>query len=149
MCIMGWSISVTEGVCISIAGGLAADYTVHIAHAFIHTSITGSYERAQGAFSKLLTPLAAGGLTTLAAVLPLFFCNLLLFNRFGAFIAALVLCSFINAAVFFILLLLIAGPDGDEGSMLSLRCFRKSMVQEVDSEHCQGKGKETEEKFPS
>ncbi|KAJ1448385.1 hypothetical protein M885DRAFT_147143 [Pelagophyceae sp. CCMP2097] len=96
MAIAGWKVNIIESIDISIAGGMAVDYILHLAHAFNHQEsfLTGE-GRVRGALGEMGVSVLSGALTTLSATCALFCCQLLWFRNFGIFIALLVVWSIV------------------------------------------------------
>merc|ERR1719502_2206730 len=113
--LVGWKVEVVISLCLTIAGGLAVDYVVHIAHAYTHAAAATAVGRARTALREMGISVLSGGLTTLAATLPLHFCVISFFYKFGAFMWMLVGASFSVATVGFIALLARFGPENGSG----------------------------------
>jgi predicted RND superfamily exporter protein len=96
MAVAGWKVNIIESIDISIAGGMAVDYILHLAHAFNHQEsfLTGE-GRVRGALGEMGVSVLSGALTTLSATCALFCCQLLWFRNFGIFIALLVIWSIV------------------------------------------------------
>ena len=70
----------------SIAGGMAVDYVLHMSHAYNHQdpSLTSS-ERVRLAMGEMGISVLSGCITTFGACCALFSCDLLWFKMFGYF----------------------------------------------------------------
>ena len=96
---------------------LWTDYVVHIAHAFTHSHRAGAAERARAAIGDLGISVVSGGVTSICASVPLLFCNMQFFGKFGIFMITLVGCSFLSATVGLIAILVTFGPDQGQGDL--------------------------------
>ena len=96
MVILGWQLGSTESILIAIIAGFSVDYVVHLAHAYEIAS-GDCYERITEAFSDLGTSVFNGMITSVVASIPLFFCQLQFFAKFGTFLCLTILFSWIFA----------------------------------------------------
>jgi len=94
MVILGWKLGSIEAILISVVAGFSVDYVVHLAH---------SYKRVNGetatritkAFSEMGLSVMNGMVTSVGASLPLFFCQLQFFKKFGIFLCVIIAFSWI------------------------------------------------------
>lgn len=85
MVLLGWDLSSLESILIAVTAGFSVDYVVHLAHAY--ESAKGSTEeRVKSAFSDMGISVLNGMITSIAASIPLFFCQLTFFAKFGTFL---------------------------------------------------------------
>jgi len=100
MVMMGWELGSVEGILISVVAGFSVDYVVHLAHA---------YEQAEGdtalrirkAFRQMGISVMNGMVTSVGASIPLFFCQLQFFKKFGTFLCVIIAFSWIFANIAF------------------------------------------------
>merc|ERR1711966_527070 len=90
---MGGSI---ESTLIGIIAGFSVDYVVHLAHAYEIAS-GDTYARVTEAFSDLGISVFNGMITSVLAKIPLFFCSLQFFAKFGTFLCLTIAYSWIFA----------------------------------------------------
>lgn len=96
MTILGWSLGSIEAILISILAGFSVDYTVHLAHAYTHAHGDTS-QRVKESFGDMGTSVFSGMLTSVVASIPLFFCSLTFFFKFGVFLCITIFFSWIFA----------------------------------------------------
>ncbi|KAL3943277.1 MAG: hypothetical protein SGBAC_002648 [Bacillariaceae sp.] len=104
MVMMGWSLGSIESILIGITAGFSVDYVVHLAHAY-EIADGDTYERLEEAFADLGISVFNGMLTSVAASIPLFFCQLQFFAKFGTFLCLTIAFSWIFANFGFMCLL--------------------------------------------
>ena len=97
--------------------GMSIDYAVHLAHFYVHAQ--GSrYERTREAMFGVGVSVLGGAITTIGAGIPLFFCVVMFFFTQGLFIFFTALCALYFSLFFLLPLLMIAGPEGDQGNIV-------------------------------
>merc|ERR1712119_185217 len=96
MVILGWTLGSIESTLIGIIAGFSVDYVVHLAHAYEIAS-GDTNERIVEAFSDLGISVFNGMVTSVAASIPLFFCQLQFFAKFGTFLCLTIAFSWIFA----------------------------------------------------
>lgn len=101
---LGWSLGSIESILISITAGFAVDYVVHLAHAYERAK-GDTYERIATAFGEMGISVLSGMVTSVGASIPLFFCQLQFFKKFGTFICLTIAFSWIFANFFFMSIL--------------------------------------------
>merc|ERR1719330_337424 len=101
---LGWTLGTIEAILISILAGFSVDYVIHLAHAYSHAE--GSCEdRIMEAFGEMGISVFSGMLTSVVASIPLFFCTLTFFAKFGTFLCLTIAMSWIFANFGFMSLL--------------------------------------------
>lgn len=101
---LGWTLGVIEAILISILAGFSVDYVIHLAHAYVEAE--GDTEtRVKEAFEDMGTSVFSGMLTSVVASIPLFFCTLTFFAKFGTFLCLTIALSWIFANFGFMSLL--------------------------------------------
>eukprot|EP00526_Cylindrotheca_closterium_P002020 CAMPEP_0113628530 /NCGR_PEP_ID=MMETSP0017_2-20120614/14784_1 /TAXON_ID=2856 /ORGANISM="Cylindrotheca closterium" /LENGTH=1069 /DNA_ID=CAMNT_0000538841 /DNA_START=11 /DNA_END=3220 /DNA_ORIENTATION=+ /assembly_acc=CAM_ASM_000147 len=96
MVMIGWELGSIESILIGITAGFSVDYVVHLAHAY-EIADGDTYERVEEAFADLGISVFNGMLTSVAASIPLFFCQLQFFAKFGTFLCLTIAYSWIFA----------------------------------------------------
>jgi hypothetical protein len=102
--IIGWTLGVIEAIMISILAGFSVDYVIHLAHAYTHAE-GDTDERIKAAFGDMGISVFSGMLTSVVASIPLFFCTLTFFAKFGTFLCLTIVLSWIFANFGFMSLL--------------------------------------------
>lgn len=93
---LGWTLGTIEAILISILAGFSVDYVIHLAHAYNHAE--GSVdERVIAAYGDMGISVFSGMLTSVVASIPLFFCTLTFFAKFGTFLCLTITLSWIFA----------------------------------------------------
>merc|ERR1712072_684 len=88
----------TEAVLISILAGFSVDYVVHLAHAYVQNhQAPNNDERVRAAFKEMGVSVFSGMFTSVVAAIPLFFCTITFFSKFGTFLCLTITFSWINA----------------------------------------------------
>lgn len=96
MVMLGWSLGSIESILIGIIAGFSVDYVVHLAHAY-EIAEGDTYERVTEAFGDLGISVFNGMVTSVAASIPLFFCQLQFFAKFGTFLCLTIAFSWLFA----------------------------------------------------
>jgi protein dispatched 1 len=94
--ILGWDLGSIESILIGIIAGFSVDYVVHLAHAY-EIADGDTNDRITEAFSDLGISVFNGMITSVAASIPLFFCQLQFFAKFGTFLCLTIAFSWIFA----------------------------------------------------
>ncbi|KAL7471675.1 hypothetical protein ACHAXS_011976 [Conticribra weissflogii] len=96
MVMLGWQLGSIESILIGIIAGFSVDYVVHLAHAYEIAS-GDCYDRLNEAFSDLGISVFNGMITSVVASIPLFFCQLQFFAKFGTFLCLTIAFSWVFA----------------------------------------------------
>jgi len=107
---IGWSVSVLESICLTILVGLSVDYTIHLANSWRESDLKNREKRLQAALLEIGISVFSASIITFLACIPLFFCYVLFFKKFGIFIAMTIFWSTIYAFGVFCALLAFYGP---------------------------------------
>ena len=96
MVLLGWYLGSIESILIGIIAGFSVDYVVHLAHAYesAHGDVP---ERITAAFGDMGISVMNGMVTSVAAAVPLFFCQLQFFAKFGIFLCSTIAFSWLFA----------------------------------------------------
>ncbi len=101
---LGWTLGTIEAILISILAGFSVDYVIHLAHAYHHAE--GDVDsRVIAAYGDMGISVFSGMLTSVVASIPLFFCTLTFFAKFGTFLCLTIVLSWIFANFGFMSLL--------------------------------------------
>merc|ERR1712164_77576 len=96
MVILGWELGSIESILIAVIAGFSVDYVVHLAHSY--ESADGDADgRVRAAFGDMGISVLNGMITSVAASIPLFFCQLTFFAKFGTFLCLAIAFSWIFA----------------------------------------------------
>lgn len=93
---IGWTLGSIESILIALLAGFSVDYVVHLAHAY-EIAKGDTYARLTKAFSDMGISVLNGMITSVAASIPLFFCQLQFFSKFGTFLCLTIAFSWIFA----------------------------------------------------
>ena len=104
MVMLGWNLGSIEAILIGVIAGFSVDYVVHLAHAY-EVAEGDTSTRIKEAFSDLGISVFNGMVTSVAASIPLFFCQLQFFAKFGTFLCLTIAYSWIFANFGFMSLL--------------------------------------------
>jgi hypothetical protein len=96
MVMIGWDLGSIEAILISIVAGFSVDYVVHLAHAYVQSS-GDTAERITQAFGEMGISVLNGMVTSVGASIPLFFCQLQFFKKFGTFLCLTIAFSWLFA----------------------------------------------------
>lgn len=116
-----------ENVFTILVVGMAIDYAVHLAHFYIHAQGADTrYDKARDALFGVGISVIGGAITTVGAGIPLLFCVVMFFYTQGLFIIFTAICALFHAFFFLMPLLMIAGPEGNQGDLSTLyRALRR------------------------
>merc|ERR1712003_172297 len=104
MVMLGWNLGSIESTLIGIIAGFSVDYVVHLAHAY-EIAQGDTYARVTEAFGDLGISVFNGMITSVVASIPLFFCQLQFFKKFGTFLCMVIAFSWLFANFAFMSLL--------------------------------------------
>jgi len=100
MVLLGWSLGSIESILIGIIAGFSVDYVVHLAHSYKSAS-GDTTMRIKEAFNDMGISVFNGMITSVAASIPLFFCQLQFFKKFGTFLCIVIGFSWLFANFLF------------------------------------------------
>merc|ERR1711976_370027 len=86
---LGWTLGTIEAILISILARFSVDYAIHLAHAYVHSKSNTIEGRITSAYGEMGISVFSGMLTSVVASIPLFFCTLTFFAKFGTFLCLL------------------------------------------------------------
>merc|ERR1712150_40651 len=96
MVMSNWSLGSIEAILICILAGFSVDYVVHLAHAY-ERAHGDTEDRVRAAFGEMGISVFNGMITSVGASIPLFFCRLQFFKKFGAFLCFTIAFSWLFA----------------------------------------------------
>ena len=116
-----WDLGVAESIAGIIIIGFSVDYTVHLGHMYTdaekqlgHVDRVSKFEHA----SREIVPTVVGGaITTAGAGCFMFLCQLMFFVKMAALIVSTIVLSYIYSLGFFMSLLLVMGPEHNQGNV--------------------------------
>merc|ERR1712176_1612782 len=111
--VFGWKLGQIESIAATILVGLAVDYVVHVANAYMESKKGDRYSRVKHALTEMGGTVLGGAVTSLGASFFLLLCNFQFFAKFGVFMFLTIGLSFLFVFCFFIPVLLIVGPEED------------------------------------
>merc|ERR1712003_60420 len=97
MVLLGWQLGSIESILIAVIAGFSVDYVVHLAHSYEAADANTTSERVKAAFGDMGISVMNGMITSIAASIPLFFCQLSFFAKFGTFLCATIAFSWVFA----------------------------------------------------
>lgn len=109
MKLCGLSFGAVSALALALVLGMSVDYIIHIAHAFKNTLLPERFQKSRATVLARATSIGSAAATTLAAVSPLLFAQLLPLREFGQIFVLVTLVS-LCFSVAFLLLLMIGGP---------------------------------------
>lgn len=118
--LLGFAFGMFECIFIILTCGMAIDYAVHLAHFYKHASGT-RVERATSALHGVGLSIIGGAITTMGAGAPQFMCVILFFRLNGTFIFLTSGLALLFSFFMMIPLLMIAGPEGQQGELCFFR----------------------------
>ena len=105
MVMFGWQLGSIEAILIAIVTGFSVDYVVHLAHAYERANAITTQSRLRAAFGEMGISVLNGMMTSVGASIPLFFCQLQFFSKFGTFMCLMIAFSWLFANFLFMGLL--------------------------------------------
>lgn len=102
-------LGVTAALALSLVIGMSVDYIIHFAHAYNQSLFRERFYKSRAALFARAPSIASSAATTLAAVVPLLFAQLLPLREFGQ-IFALVTCVSLLFSAGFVCALMLVGP---------------------------------------
>ena len=110
--LLGWELNILESVTISIAVGLAVDFTAHYAIAYISTAFNcDRVRRVEIAIFRMAPAISLAAMTSLIAGAGMLPATVLIYHKFGVFLIITISSSWFLSTYFFLPLLSICGPQ--------------------------------------
>merc|ERR1719242_2512320 len=131
---LGWPFGIIEIISVPTVVGLTIDYALHITHAYIHSPFPDRVRRAKSAVNDLGSSVFASAMTTISAMMILYFATIVIFSDLGWVVGATT--AFGVALALFVLppCLMYTGPQYDQchfswfcpQSMNGIKCGKHS-----------------------
>merc|ERR1712176_791651 len=80
---LGWPFGIIEIISVPTVVGLTIDYALHITHAYIHSPFPDRVRRAKSAVNDLGSSVLASAMTTISAMVILYFATIVIFSDLG------------------------------------------------------------------
>jgi len=109
--VVGWKLGQIESIAATVLVGLAVDYVVHVANAYMEAKKGDRESRVKNALMEMGGTVFGGAVTSLGASFFLLLCNFQFFAKFGVFMFLTIGLSFLFVFLFFVPILLICGPE--------------------------------------
>jgi hypothetical protein len=113
---MGWRLGVMETINLILVPGLAVDYTVHLADAYLSSRYDSRQERVADMLAEVGVSILSGAVSTMGSGLVMYGAPIAFFSKFATYILVTITLSITFSLGFFTCLLAVAGPQGDFGS---------------------------------
>ncbi|XP_054720432.1 protein dispatched homolog 1-like [Uloborus diversus] len=112
--LMGWKLNILESTTVSIAIGLAVDFTLHYGVAYRLSAQEDRESSVIFSLSRVGSPVAMAAFTTFMAGALIFPSVILAYVQIGRFLVILVTVSWLYSTFFFMSLLSVAGPQNGQ-----------------------------------
>ena len=109
--VIGWQLGQIESIAATVLVGLAVDYVVHMANAYMESKKSDRESRVKNALTEMGGTVLGGAVTSLGASFFLLLCNFQYFAKFGVFMFLTIGLSFLFVFFFFVPVLLLIGPE--------------------------------------
>ena len=109
--------------------GFSVDFTVHLAHMYVDSEAPTRNEKMAHSARTMGLTVVMGGITTMGAGLFMYFCVVTFFTKFCILICSTIGFSLAAALLFFMPLVAVAGPAGEQGSLKAC-CKKEGTVPE-------------------
>eukprot|EP00928_Gymnodinium_smaydae_P032963 TRINITY_DN23744_c0_g2_i3.p1 TRINITY_DN23744_c0_g2~~TRINITY_DN23744_c0_g2_i3.p1 ORF type:complete len:1014 (+),score=160.44 TRINITY_DN23744_c0_g2_i3:2369-5410(+) len=117
MPMLGWSLGEYECIFVIACVGLSVDYTLHLLHAYNHSTFDLRLDRSRAALGEMGISVFSSAITTLMATSLLFGCGMQFFFQFGGFIFIVILLSIFMSILYLMPLMMFLGPEYDQGKI--------------------------------
>jgi hypothetical protein len=84
--IMRWPLGAMEALSVTIFVGMACDYCLHIAHAFMHSEAPSQHLKVRQALTMVGNSVLGAAITTIGSCVFLMFCVIIFFKKMGIII---------------------------------------------------------------
>ena len=106
---LGVPLGITAALALALVLGMSVDYIIHLAHAYKNSMFSDRYHKSRAAIFARGQSIASAAITTLGAVMPLLWAQLLPLRQFGTVFALVTVIS-LAFAFFFLAILMVIGP---------------------------------------
>lgn len=134
-----WDLGVAESIAGIIIIGFSVDYTVHLGHMYTdgeeQLGVTDRVSKFEHASREIVPTVVGGAITTAGAGCFMFFCQLQFFVKMAALIVSTILLSYVYSLGFFMSVLLVIGPEKDQGKVKVITdwLFKKLNIGDSDT----------------
>mmetsp|Transcript_7818 Transcript_7818/g.19107 ORF Transcript_7818/g.19107 Transcript_7818/m.19107 type:complete len:540 (-) Transcript_7818:12-1631(-) len=141
--VMGWMIGAVEVISLIVFIGYSITYCIHLVHAYgSHVDepsaegaghdTKGRHRRAAFAITTIGSAICGSALTTLVSACLLWFCQVVIFNKFGTVICVITGLSVFFSMVFLPSLLMLAGPTQGRGVKAAMLAFSTCVFEQYE-----------------
>jgi len=109
----GFALGISESIAGSIVIGLSIDYTLHLLHAYVHSTAPTREGKMAHAATVMGVTVVAGAITTFFSSLFMVACQLTFFTQMCILLSGTIFFSLLYALFFFMPLLALIGPLGE------------------------------------
>jgi len=124
---LGWKLGMLETIVYVMVVGMAVDYVVHLAEAYLDSKAEKREDRTQMMLKVRASSVLSGAISTMGGIFILFFAFIQFFVKFGVVIFCLIAVSLIYSMIFFAAVLDAMGPEQHYGEWAEII---------KDSKHC-------------
>eukprot|EP00603_Paraphysomonas_imperforata_P009674 CAMPEP_0114464258 /NCGR_PEP_ID=MMETSP0104-20121206/7824_1 /TAXON_ID=37642 ORGANISM="Paraphysomonas imperforata, Strain PA2" /NCGR_SAMPLE_ID=MMETSP0104 /ASSEMBLY_ACC=CAM_ASM_000202 /LENGTH=1058 /DNA_ID=CAMNT_0001637307 /DNA_START=211 /DNA_END=3387 /DNA_ORIENTATION=- len=132
---LGWDLGVAESIAGIIIIGFSVDYTVHLGHMYTDAEkqlgLRDRVSKFEHASREIVPTVVGGAITTAGAGCFMFLCQLMFFVKMAALIVSTILLSYLYSLGFFMSLLLVMGPEDDQGKLSVYFEWIKSKINDA------------------
>lgn len=118
---LNWDLGVAESIAGIIIIGFSVDYTVHLGHMYTDAEkqmgLRDRISKFEHASREIVPTVVGGAITTAGAGCFMFLCQMMFFVKMAALIVSTILLSYIYSLGFFMSLLVVMGPEDDQGKI--------------------------------
>eukprot|EP00020_Sapocribrum_chincoteaguense_P004609 CAMPEP_0170751948 /NCGR_PEP_ID=MMETSP0437-20130122/11717_1 /TAXON_ID=0 /ORGANISM="Sexangularia sp." /LENGTH=1094 /DNA_ID=CAMNT_0011091005 /DNA_START=13 /DNA_END=3297 /DNA_ORIENTATION=+ len=120
-----FQLEIVSSITFAVLVGLASDYSIHVAIGY-HSSLEPTrFGKVRSALVELGVSVASAFVTTACASSLLLFAEITFFSKFGVFMVMIASLSAFFAFFGLTTLLLVAGPEGDQGEIQWMKKLKK------------------------
>merc|ERR1712087_97270 len=119
----GWKLGIIEAVIYVMVVGMSVDYVVHLSEAYLASGEHKREDRARRMLGIVGGSVLSGAMSTIIGIMWLLFATIVIFLKFGAFIAFLIACSLGFSIVTFSAAMASFGPEGSAGNIVI--CYKR------------------------
>eukprot|EP00164_Ancoracysta_twista_P000387 GFYU01000528.1.p1 GENE.GFYU01000528.1~~GFYU01000528.1.p1 ORF type:complete len:1022 (-),score=314.10 GFYU01000528.1:296-3361(-) len=117
MVVLGWDLGIIESINLTVLVGLAVDYVLHLAIAYVSSEHPDRFGKMRAAMYEMGISVLSAGITTAGASMLLFGTVIQFFAKFGYFLFITTFFSAYYAFIMFPCLMLVIGPEGETGKL--------------------------------
>jgi len=120
MRILGLPLGITSALALSLVIGISVDYIIHLAHAYKHSLLPERFFKSRATVFARASSIASAAITTLVALAPMLFAQLLPLREFGQIFFLVTIVSLLFSLAFLVALMLV-GPQRTRGLRTAVR----------------------------